>query len=537
MLLTWLDLKMDNLKYTNLNEYSIYSDIFQKPGTTHFDNLYVNIKDGPEILGQTNIYHQHGLPYIVSKIDIADLDISRFFQTSSKNTYLSPGSLLKKLLWVNSLNSRSDLEISINDLKYHDQLYFTNSFKARLGKGYFEIDNMKIESEDSDLSTSLAIQIKESISRFNLSLKSDKFNIAAKETSEDIDFKKDISDENFSLTDTLFSLPSFKGFSGNVIIDFKDSKIGGINLSNSKIEAKLNNGIARFTKFRSAYKDGRLNFTGSAAIKFDKSLSGNLTLTKFPIEDILGNLYGINNITGTANISSSISSFGNKKSEFISNMSLKSKYSASKITVKNYGLDELIKKMFNFAKYTDEISEPADILYSQIESTKINNSSGSVSINRKTEDFFKGSFSGTAFNGTINSKFSNQSLSAQGGTNIVFLTGNRKKQIPINIASNFKGALSNLDFTDNFSQAQTYIDRAKKFYSNPRNKNRRLLKISSAKKKPRKTNQQPIAKSKIITPNQATNNKGSIANQREILDLMKAGQTIPYQPPIQAQIK
>ena len=64
-----------------------------------------------------------------------------------------------------------------------------------------------------------------------------------------------------------------------------------------------------------------------------------------------------------------------------------------------------------------------------------------------------------------------------------------------------------------------------------------VLKTSSKKRKPRKANQQPISKSKIITPNQAANNQGSIANQREILDLMKAGQTIPYQPPIQAQIK
>ncbi len=527
MLLTWFGFKLDNLKYSNLSSYAVYSDVFQKPGSTHFDNLYINIKDGPEILGESNIYHQEGFPYTVSKLDISNLEISRFFQTSSKNTYLSPGSLLKKLLWVNSLNSRNDLEISIDNLIYNNKTYYTNEFKTRIGKNYIEIDNMKIESEDSDIATSLAIEIKESISKFNLSLKSEKLKIMPEEKTDDIKFKKDEEKvEDFSLVDTLFSLPSFEGFSGNIIIDLKDTKINSTNLSNSKINAKMNDGIIKFETFRSGYKDGRVNFTGSAALKFDKSLSGNLTLIKFPIKDILS-LYNIENIDGTANISSSIASFGSNKNEFIAGMSLKAKYNASAITVKNYGLDSMIRKLFNFAKYADEIYDPKDMLYSKIETTKIKNSSGTISINRKTEDSISGKFSGTAFNGTINSKFSNQSLSGQGEMKIIFLTGSKKRQIPITIASNFKGELANLEFSDNFSQAETYIERGKKFYSNPQNKNRDLVKVKKQDKK-----EKPIEKSQLINQN----NNSAAMTQQQLIQIMQSGglaNQIPAQPPTQ----
>lgn len=516
LLMNWLNLKFDNLKYSDLNEYSIYSDIFQNPWSTKFDNLYINIKNGPEILGESNLRYQSNSFYTISKIDILDLDISKFMQTSLKNTYLSPGPLLKKLLWINSINSRNEIEVSIDGLKYNNKSYDTNSFRTRFGKGYFEIDELQIESEDSHLSTSLAIEIRESISKFNLSLKSNKLIIDSSLENE-INFKDSPRHENFSLTDTFFSLPSFEGFDGNLIVDLKDTKINDTQLTNFVVSGKLNNGILKFREFKSFIDDGKLNFSGSVAIKFDKSLSGNITLTKFPIKNLVSNLYQLDNIDGIANISAGISSFGSTKNEFISNLGMNSKFSTSPIKVNHYGLSSLVKKMFNFKRYMNELGDPKDILHSQLESTDIKSVTGTMSINRKREDFFKAKFSGPAFNGTIDSKFNNQTLTAEGIVNIIFLTGNKEKQIPINIASNFKGSLSNLEFNDNLSQAETYIQKARSFYSNPRNSNRSLLKVGKKKIVATKNNQ--LQKSQLI--NSTPNNPTQEQQRQKILEIMR----------------
>ncbi len=484
-LMNWLGIKFDNLKTNDLNGFAIYSDIFLKPSVTSFDNLYININDGPEILGESNFYY-HSNPYAISTFNILNFDLEKFFQTSIKNTYLSPGSLLKKTLWLANIDLRNDINLKINNLKTKNSTFNTNSFKIRLGRGYFELDKMKIQTADTDLdnqedlTTSIALQIKESISSFNIAFESENFSIM--EPRSDLNLSI-IDKNNTNLTNLFFSLPSIENFSGKISADLKNLTINDNKFKNTKIKGEIDSGVVKFSQFRSLVNDGRLNFNGSIAVKFDKTISGNITLGNFPINSLLKNTYNIESVDGVANVSSSISSFGSSASEFISNLDLKAKYNAANILIKNFGLNTLIQKMFNAKNYHQELDKASDILRSNIESTILQKASGTLAVNKRKDDIFTSKFSGTAFNGIFNSNFSTVANTGSGQSKIIFLTGTKSTQIPINIASNFQGAIDDLTFTDNTSQADDYIDRAKKFYSNPKNRNRDLLKKPSKKKK------------------------------------------------------
>lgn len=493
ILLNWLGINMDNLKTNDLNGFTIYSDIFLKPSSTHFDNLYLNIINGPEILGESNFYY-HSNPYNISKFNILNLEIDKFMQTSAKNTYLSPGSLLKKTLWLVNIDMRSDIELKINELKTKNSTFNSNNFKIRIGRGYFEIDKMKLEAtnkeSEEDLTTSLAIQIKEPISSLNIAIESE--NLSLKRSSSDLDVSI-VDRSQSSLTDLYFSLPSIENFNGKISADLKNFRYGENILKSTKIKGNIDNGIIKFTQFRTLFNDGRINFSGSTAIKFDKSISGNLSLVNFPVKTLVSNTFNIDSLDGITNLSSSISSYGSKHNEFISNLNLKAKYNAVNVVVKNFGLSTLIQKMFNIKKYHQELDKSEDILKSEVEKTLIKKASGTLSINNKKDDIFVSKFSGTAFNGIINSNFSTVAKTGSGQSKIVFLTGNKKRQIPINITSSIQGAIDSLSFNYNLKQADSYISRAKKFYANPRNKNRNLLKkeVKKENKKDKNNKQNP----------------------------------------------
>lgn len=484
-LMNWLGIKLDNLKTNDLNSFSIYSNIFLKPSSTHFDNLYINIIDGPEILGESNLYY-HSNPYAISKFNILNLDFGKFFHTSTKNTYLSPGSLLKKVLWLANFNFRNDIDLKISNLKLADKYLNSEKFKIRLGKGYFEIDKMQLETLESedrkkeDITISLALQLKELISSISLAIESNNFKIDTIDSDLEISL---VDKKNENLINSFFALPSLENFSGKFSVNLKNLQYGNKNFKNTKIKGDLNSGVMKFQQFRSLLNEGRINFDGSTAIKFNKSISGNITFNNFPIKNILPDIFNINSLDGIANISSSISSIGSNINEFISNLNLKAKYNAANVTVQGFGLNTLIQKLFNIKKYHKNIEKAGDTLRLNTEKTNIKEASGTLSISKKKDDIFVCKFSGTAFNGVLNSNFSSVAKTGSGQTKIIFLTGNKDRQIPINIASNFQGSFEEINFVDNLKQANSYIERAKKFYSNPKNKNRNLLRKPKKKQK------------------------------------------------------
>ncbi len=464
-LLRFLKISSQNLKYDSLKEYSIYSDLMLMPKSTVFNNFYLNINNqNTEFLGEMQINYNKQNSNIISNFEVHNLNIDDYFLTSGQNIYLSPGDLLKKVLWLNNLTSKNDLTLNFDKLRYKNLTFKNQSLKARFGSGYIEIDDLNLESPEFDLKTSLAINIKEIEPRFDISLSANNFNYNSSNIATFIDennLTQNSQTKKLNWVDQFFALPSLENLNGNLKINFKNSNFDNLNIKDLEIDGKLKRGIIDFTKFTGKIYDGEFDFKGSSAIKFEKFLSGNLTLKNAKIKPILSDLTKIENIDGICNISSSIASFGNKQEDFIKNLNSDLNFSAAQISVVKFGLDDLVKKMFNPFFFQAELENPLSILTNQEAVTKLSTASGTISTNRNRENRFRSDFSGTALNGIISGKFDFIDKSIEGSSNIIFLTGNKKKQIPINIASNFNGKFTQIFHNTNIDQALQYIKAAK----------------------------------------------------------------------------
>lgn len=467
-LLRWMRIGSQNLKYNNLKNYSIYSDLLLKPNTTIFNNFYLNINDqNTELLGEMKIDYNNRNSNIISNFEVHNLDIDNYFLTSAQNIYLSPGNLLKKILWLNNLTSRHDITLEFDRLKYKNLSFKNQSLKTRFGPGYLEIDKLKLESDNFDLETSLAIDITELNPRFDISLRSEKFDYKpSTQNIENTTQRENNEKLSINFADQFFALPSLENFYGDLLIDFKNANFSGLKAQDLKIKAKLRKGVLDFSEFTSKIYNGDFKLKGSAAIKFDKSISANINLKNSEIKPLLKDLTNIEKIDGLANISASISSYGNKTQDFIKNINADAKFSAANISLKNYGLNDLVKKMFNPFYFQAELEDPKSILSNKDAKTSLNKASGAISIKRGSENKYKIDFSGVAINGITSGKFDLLQQKIDGSSNIIFLTGTKKKQIPINILTNYKGKFNNILSNTNMTQALQYIAAVKKQIEN-----------------------------------------------------------------------
>ncbi len=463
-ILRWLKLESQNLKYNSLNAYSIYSDVMLVPNTTIFNNFYLNFNNkNTELLGDITIRYGNSAPDIISNFEVHNFDIDEYFLTSSKNSYFSPGDLLKKVLWLNSLSSRNELTLTFDKLSYKNLLFKNHSLKSRFGPGYLEIDNFNLESDNFNLNTSLAIDITRPIPNFDISLKSKNFQYSPSIYKQSENSAAPILAKTIKINaiDRFFALPSLEKFSGNVFIDFEKANIDNFEMSDLKSEGRLKKGQLEFSKFSAKSYGKSLKFEGAAAIKFEKTISGNLYLEKTLLKPYLKAITQIDNISGVANISSSISSFGENKEEFLKNLNSQIKFKAANLKVENLGLDDLVKKMFNPFYFQAELEDPLAILQNPDAVTNLKKASGEISISRGKLNRFKIKFSGTALNGLTSGKFDLVENKIDGSSNIIFLTGTKERQIPINIVSNYKGRFYNMNHGINLKQAKQYINSVK----------------------------------------------------------------------------
>jgi len=228
-------------------------------------------------------------------------------------------------------------------------------------------------------------------------------------------------------------------------------------VANIKINAKLKDGIYSVDKFVGDVYDGNISYSGLAAIKFDKAISGNLTLEKVSLKPLLQDLVGIKNISGVANISASVESLSENKKDFVKNLNSTLKFSAAGLTLEHYGLNDLVKKMFNVANYSNELRDPEKILFNESSKTSLKQAAGSINFEKGRDNLFKISFETIAANGIASGKIDLVRNSLDSTISVVFLTGSLKKQIPLNLATNLKGEFGNLHQSSNLNQVKQYL--------------------------------------------------------------------------------
>ncbi len=448
----WVGIESQNLKFDNLKSYFVYSDIFLAPNNILLNNFYLNLNsDESELLGEIKIDTSGKTTYINNSFHVSNFNIDDYFLVSGQNIYLSPGSLLKKLLWLNEININNNFDLTFDKITYKGENFKNQSLKLIFGQGYFEIKDLHLESEKTDLMANLIVDIRDRTPKFDMSISANSFyyKYASSNLQDEITSKNNFADQ-------FFALPSLEDFSGSISLQFNSLSLDGIEFGNAKLIGKIDSGNIALSELNCEIYNGKLSYKGNIGIGTNKVFNGNLSLNNASLEKLLPDLLGVNNIYGIANISASILASANKKSEFATNFVSEINFSSNS-AVLGYGLNDLVQKTFYKQYYKDDLQEPEKILFNPESTTLFKEASGTIKANKNKDNSFKINLKTTAANGILSGKFDLNQNSIDSTLNIIFLSGNAQKQIPINIATSIKGEFGSIMTSSNLDQLKQYV--------------------------------------------------------------------------------
>lgn len=459
----WLKIESQNLKFDNLREYNLYSDILLLPNSIAMNNFYLNLNNGAsEFLGELKIDNAGNVANIISRFQISEFNVDDYFLTSGQNIYFSPGSLLKKLLWLNDIGSNNDLTLRFEKMIYKKEEFPEQSMKLRFGRGYFEISDLNLKSDKTNLKASLAVDISDKNPKFEIKVDADNFHyetldkttVVAGDSRDSSIFK---APKNHNFFDQFYALPSLEGFGGKVALNFNDLNIDGTQIKNAKISGKMKDGNIDVSEMALDIYGGNLTYKGLLGIKMTKTINGNLTLTNASLQPLLSDAMGINNISGVANISASITALANVKEDFTKQLTSEIKINANAPSISGYGLNDLVKKMFMPQNYAAELRNPENILLNPQSVTTFKQANGTIQLINGKEGKMRINVSAPAMNGILSGTISGENKTVDALFNVIFLTGNRNKQTPINIATNLKGSFGAISQSTNLDQARQFL--------------------------------------------------------------------------------
>lgn len=449
----WFHLESQNLKLDNLKEYILYSDILFTPNKISLSNLYLNLNsDQSEFLGEITIDGSDKTLHIDNKFIISSFNVDDYFLISGQNVYLSPGSLLKKILWLNDITSNNKLDLVFDKLTYKGEEFFNQSIKLLFGQGYFEVSDLRLKSEETDLSANLKIDISDKNPYFEMNINADSFHYKSLQSNKLFGIK----DLKSNAVDQFFSLPSLEDFSGVISLAVNDLSFDDLVIKNAKMGGNLEGGDIKDAQLSCDLYGGNLSYKGLIGIKYDKTINGNLSFNNAQLNEFLP-LVDLKNISGISNISASITSSASKKSEFLTNIFSEIKFNANSPIINGFGLDSLVRKMFDLRTYRQELHDLEAVLFNSESKTSLKEANGTIILNKDKDSKFKINIAGTASTGIVSGKIDIVSHKLDGLANIIFLTGDRRKQVPINIAISLKGDFNNMAHAANLDQAKQYL--------------------------------------------------------------------------------
>lgn len=449
----WFHLESQNLKLDNLKNYILYSDILFTPNKISLNNLYLNLNnDQSEFLGEITIDGSDKTLHIDNKFMVSSFNVDDYFLISGQNVYLSPGSLLKKILWLNDISSNSKFDLVFDKLSYKGEDFFNQSIKLLFGQGYFEVSDLRLKSDETDLSANLKIDISDKNPYFEMNIAANSFHYKSSQSNKLFGIKNLENDA----ADQFFSLPSLEDFSGKISLSFDDLSFDNLEIKNAKLNGDLESGDIKNSQLSCDLYGGNLSYKGLIGIKYDKTINGNLSLNNAQLNEFLPEI-NLKNISGVANISASITSSANKKSEFLTNVFSEIKFNANSPVINGFGLDDLVRKMFDLRTYRQDLHDLEAVLFKPESKTTLKEANGTIILNKGKDNKFKINISGVASTGIISGKIDIASRKLDGLANIIFLTGDRKKQVPINIALSLKGDFNNMAHAANLDQAKQYL--------------------------------------------------------------------------------
>lgn len=468
-----------NLDY--ISDYKIYTNLDLRPSEVKFDNFFANLNQNKtEISGNIDLKIIDKTPQIIGDLNISNFDIEDQIKNFNLKKYAFRGALIEKLFWLNDLSSKTNLKLKIDRINYLNEEFFSNSLNFEVSRGKIAISNLILDPNNHNSQASFLIDIGQSVPKFEIALKAKNFTLFSdikeesipqfklKDGTSSVDEEETINRLFLPQTyDQFFQITSLNGFSGFMKFNFDNLRFKNNDLKKFNFDSKLNNGVLDEVTITTKNNDIDFKYDGNIGLKRVKTIAGTLSINNINYPKLVEKIIDKNNISTTINLSTSLSSFGKNNTEFIKNLDGDLKFSAIAPNVKEYGLNDLIKKMFLPKKYFSLLKEPDKILHNKEQQTIFKNAAGAVRFKNNQANLnvkVQGLLSNSVLSGSINllNKETNLAFST------IFMTGSRQKLKPITIATNISGVINDLNYKSNYDQILQYLG-LKKVEKKPQN--------------------------------------------------------------------
>ncbi len=450
----WLQLQSQNLKLENLKSYNLYSDVLLLPNSISLNNLYLGLNNNSsQVVGEIKIDNGGKVLNTNNHLQISHFDVDDYFFTSGQNIYLSPGLLLKKVLWLNNLSSNNNFDLSFDKLIYGDEIFLNQTIKLRFGPGYFDLYEADLKSQKTALKLNIALDIRNQDPHFDLKIDSEKFDY---KTPQQKDKTAEVK-TNRNFFDQFYALPSLEEFGGKIVLNFVDLTLNEVALKNLKLSGTLKDGNLTNADFICGIYEGELGYKGMLGLKLNKTINGNLYFNNATLKPLLSDIFGIQNISGIANFTANVTSVADSKIGFSKALTSEVKFIVNSPSVEGYGLTDLVKKMFAAPNYLEELRNPEKILENTNSQTSFKQAKGSFQISGGQGGKIKIDLNASALNAILSGGLDPTNNTIDSLLNIIFLTGNTQKQTPINIATSIKGKTNNIFQSTNLDQVRQYL--------------------------------------------------------------------------------
>lgn len=442
-------------KFDVIKDYELYSDVALSPSRIELYNFFLRLEDGPsEISGIVNFDISNSVPTINAELSVNEIDATKYLENFKIAEYINGGILLRKVFWLNEVDYNGFFKLKFDKIHYKSQEFKHNSGNFSISRGKIGLNNVVLNKDLSKIESSLIVDISKNTPYLEFRLNADNLEIANDSSAKSSD--KIINEFELSkMNSQFFKLTSLEGFSGILNVNLPNFKFKNRDLKDVAIKSNLNNGI--FEGLSISFKNlaSKFDYAGTLGIKQTRTLSGILKIDNINISSIL-NIADINNVSGISNMASSFSSYGKNGGELIKNLEGEVKANINGLVVGGFGLNDLVQKMFLPKKYFLELKEPNLVLENKDAKTVFQKSSASIKVKDGVADV-KSNISGLAFNSVLSGKINLTDYESNLMLNTIFITGTRKKQIPINIATNFNGKFNNLSNITNYDQILQYL--------------------------------------------------------------------------------
>lgn len=487
-ILKWLKLENNNFKFQNFNEFRFYSNLLMLPSYIAFDQIYFNLnKNATELFGESKIIRNNKNTSIINNFEITDFDLDKhiiFNKTTA--TDLSTNSLIKKIMWLNNINSNNQISLNFNKLTINQEDFIDQKINLKFNRGYFNVDNLSLRSTQTNLDLNLFIDISNQTPSINFKAIGPKLNLdpsniqpakpnednsvineaenIAKNTIEKIEIFKNKSPINNDFLENFYSIPSLESFNGKIEVNIEDIALKNKHVKQLKFNGDLKNGTLDNVKSTWQNYNGDFSYSGLIDLKDNKIINGKISATNVNINELMKDIFLKDNIFGIANISANIISIANNKKDFLKDLKSEIRFSVVQPIISGFGINELVNKMFKIKIYRNELQTPEKILFNPESKSLFKQAKGSIILKNNNDGRIRVEFSGPAINSVLSGTLNVEKQNFDWLFNSIFLTGNVASPTPINLAIKIKGSPDEYTNIANTNQIRQYLGLQEQIY-------------------------------------------------------------------------